>query len=201
MKTSEDKIKNITNENEITIESMENYKLLIKNLIAENEYLKKLVITDTLTNIYNRYFFEKNIIKKLDKDDDNNSLLTLIIFDLDSFKVINDIYGHDVGDEILRKVADIGIKSLGKDNIFARWGGDEFIILSLQTNLSEGYILAENLRKSIEKNLEQESGNITVSLGIAQKQKSESFRHWFKRTDKALYKAKKNGRNCVVQAD
>lgn len=180
------------------IESEKKFSRLTEKLVKKNKHLKNIAITDKLTDLYNRYFFEKNIIETIEETNSRNSSLTLIVLDLDGFKSVNDIYGHDAGDKILRKVADTGIKLMRKYDIFARWGGDEFVILAPQTDLDGGRILAEKLRQSIETILQPEPGPVTVSLGVAERQKSESFKCWFKRADKALYQAKNNGGNCVV---
>ena len=179
-------------------ESEKKFSILTEKLVKKNNYLKNIAVTDKLTDLYNRYFFEKNIIEKIEETNSSNIPLILIILDLDGFKGVNDIYGHQEGDKILRKVADTGVKLMRKYDTFARWGGDEFVILALQTGLAGGSILAEKLRQAIETILQPELGQITVSLGVAERQKSESFKCWFKRADKALYQAKNNGGNCVV---
>jgi diguanylate cyclase (GGDEF)-like protein len=171
---------------------------LTEELLEKNKYLKNIAITDKLTDLYNRYFFEQMIIEKIEEINSRNTQLTLTILDVDLFKNVNDIYGHDAGDKVLMKIADIGIKLMSKLDIFARWGGDEFVILSSQTDLNYGSILAEKLRKSIELTEPQELRRVTVSIGVAEREKAESFEHWFKRVDTALYKAKNKGGNCVI---
>lgn len=171
---------------------------LTEELLEKNKYLKNIAITDKLTDLYNRYFFEQMIIEKIEEINSSNTQLTLTILDVDLFKNVNDIYGHDAGDKVLMKIADIGIKLMSKLDIFARWGGDEFVILSSQTDLNYGSILAEKLRKSIELTEPQELRRVTVSIGVAEREKAESFEHWFKRVDTALYKAKNKGGNCVI---
>lgn len=178
--------------------SEKKFSILIGKLIQKNNHLNNIAVTDKLTGVYNRYFFEKNVIKKIEETTNNDISLTLIILDLDGFKDVNDIYGHDEGDKILRKVADAGVKLMGKDNILARWGGDEFVVLAIKTDLDAARRLAEKLRQSIETVLQKESGQVTASLGIAERRDSEAFECWFRRVDKALYKAKNSGGNCVA---
>jgi diguanylate cyclase (GGDEF)-like protein/PAS domain S-box-containing protein len=179
-------------------ESEKKLSRLTKELLEKNKHLKNIAITDKLTNLYNRYFFDKKIIEKIEETNSSNNPLTLILLDIDQFKRVNDICGHDAGDKILIKVADIGIKLISKYDIFARWGGDEFAILGTQIDIGGGSKLAENLCQSIMSNLYLDMGQITASIGVAERRKSESFECWFKRADKALYKAKNNGGNCVI---
>ncbi|OOM75097.1 putative diguanylate cyclase YdaM [Clostridium puniceum] len=195
-------LKNEINEKNEVIENMrkseKRLSILMQKLIKKNNKLRNIAIKDKLTGLYNRYFFEENMVKKIEKIDFSNIPLTLIIFDLDRFKNINDIYGHYEGDRILKKVANTCIKLMSKYDIFTRWGGDEFVILVLQTDLDKVSILAEKLRCSIETTLNKDLGQVTLSLGIAERSDSESFKSWFKRADMALYQAKNNGGNCVV---
>ncbi len=179
-------------------ESEKKLSRLTKELFDKNKHLKNIAITDKVTNLYNRYFFEKKIIEKIEEPNSNSDPLTLILLDIDQFKSVNDICGHDAGDKVLMKVADIGIKLISEYDIFARWGGDEFAILAPQIDLSRGRILAEKLRQSIMSTLYPNMGQVTASIGVAERRKSESFECWFKRADRALYKAKNNGGNCVI---
>lgn len=176
-------------------ESKKRFSRLTDKLLKKNEILKKIAITDELTGAHNRYYFNKKLKKIIDCE--TNEFLTLIIFDLDNFKQVNDSLGHDIGDKVLRETAHKSIEIIEKEDIFVRWGGDEFIILTFQRDLNSAKMLAQELSSAIKDIVYPKVGEITASFGLAEKQKSESFECWFKRADIALYKAKNKGRNCV----
>jgi diguanylate cyclase (GGDEF)-like protein len=153
---------------------------------------------DMLTKIYNRSFF-------LDKLDDEITYsaryqvpFSIIIFDIDYFKRFNDTFGHLKGDEVLVAVCDIVKLNIRKTDIFARWGGEEFVILLPNTPIDKAEILAQNLRKHIENISMDEVDKITASFGISEYQAEDVEKTIFHRADEALYKAKENGRNQVV---
>lgn len=171
---------------------------LIEDLLEKNKFLKVIADTDELTALNNRYYFDRRVSEEIERADRENTSLTLIIFDLDCFKSVNDVWGHDVGDQVLIKTADTARKLINKPNIIARWGGEEFAILMIDTFLDEAIYLAEELRQSIAENNYPVVGQVTASFGVAERIKSESFENWFKRADKALYFAKGEGRNCVI---
>jgi diguanylate cyclase (GGDEF)-like protein/PAS domain S-box-containing protein len=177
------------------IESEQKCCKLANSLLEKNRILKKIAATDELTGIHNRYYFNKKI-KELDGSK-NYIDMTMIIFDIDNFKIINDTFGHDIGDDILKKVVCKILKLTRKSDLFVRWGGDEFVILASETNLHGGKILAEKLRGAVTEIQHLNICEITASFGVAQKRKMESFELWFKRVDIALYKSKNNGGNCV----
>ena len=168
---------------------------LIKVDISLN--LERRANYDTLTGIINRNTFTK-IYNYLSKDEFAYPI-GFILFDLDNFKEINDKYGHQVGDKVLKAVAEVVKKSLRKTDIFARWGGEEFTILLPHTD-SEGSIkVAEKIRKTLE-NLyipELDGRKITASFGVTTVKKFEPLEEVFSRVDKALYKAKEKGKNRV----
>lgn len=177
------------------IESERKCFKLANNLLEKNRILKKIATTDELTGIHNRYYLNKKI-KELDSNK-NQIDMTMIIFDIDNFKQINDTYGHDVGDDILQRVACKILKLMRKRDLFVRWGGDEFIILANETDLDGGKVLAEKLKVAVAEIQLLNICKITASFGVAQKRKMESFELWLKRVDIAMYNAKNNGANCV----
>jgi diguanylate cyclase (GGDEF)-like protein/PAS domain S-box-containing protein len=177
------------------IESEQKCFKLANNLLEKNRILKKIAATDELTGIYNRYYLNRKI-KELDSNK-NYIDMTMIIFDIDNFKKINDTFGHNMGDDILKKIVYKISKLMRKNDLFARWGGDEFIILAAETNLHGGKVLAEKLCGAVTEIQHQNICKITASFGVAQKRKVESFELWFKRVDIAMYNAKNNGGNCV----
>ena len=123
----------------------------------------------------------------------------MIIFDLDHFKQINDTFGHNVGDKVLKEVARIVRKNLRNTDIFARWGGEEFIILLPNTDLKGAKSVAEKLRRAIERLYipELKGRKITASFGVTQVYNDELLAEAIHRADTALYKAKNEGRNQV----
>ena len=165
------------------------------------EELHKLSIIDGLTNIYNRrYFFEvsKNLIYVALRERKKMSLLML---DIDYFKMVNDTYGHQAGDFILIAVVKDIEKIIRESDIFARFGGEEFTLLLNDTELNGAVVIAEKIRVIIEEKTFlyiTTSINITVSIGIAElNQQNRSIEELYKEADKQLYKAKEEGRNRV----
>lgn len=158
--------------------------------------------TDGLTKCYNKKYFNDALEQEVKKSKVTGKPLTLIIFDLDHFKKVNDVYGHDAGDYVLKEKArlirDQGIR---QGDIFARYGGEEFTIILPNTNLKQGFEIAERLRKLIEKHdfiYEGKRLPITSSIGIADyRQGISNGTDLFKRADSAVYKSKEGGRNQV----
>lgn len=175
----------------------EKYRLLANELEVKNKILNERATNDKLTGIRNRYYFEQHIFEKMEQQDLSYFPMSLLSFDLDKFKNVNDTYGHDVGDKVLVRVAETVQRLMRKTDIFARWGGEEFVILMYHTDLESAQIEAEKIRQSVE-NIDHEGvGKVTISIGIAERKTKESFEAWFKRTDQAMYMAKESGRNRV----
>jgi diguanylate cyclase (GGDEF)-like protein/PAS domain S-box-containing protein len=170
----------------------------ISTLKAMNENLKRMATTDNLTGIYNRHKFEEMFEIEIDRVLRYESPLSMIMFDIDYFKKVNDTYGHDVGDYVLKSIVDVVKKMIRNIDIFVRWGGEEFIILCPQTDSLSAAVLAEKLRGAIEKTTLEKVGNITCSFGVTSYLKQESKNSFIKRFDSALYRAKDEGRNRVV---
>lgn len=175
----------------------EKYRLLVKELEEKNNILNKVVINDKLTGINNRYYFDKRIIEEMGVSDRYGTPLSLIVFDLDRFKYVNDTFGHDIGDKVLITLSDRIKRLMRKTDIFARWGGEEFVILMTHTNLEGALCASEKIRKEAENIYHMGVGEVTISIGVAQRLDNESLDSWFKRADRALYRAKKEGRNRV----
>jgi len=173
-----------------------------KELKIVNKKLLEISSTDFLTNISNRrHFFETGIksfhLAKREKTD-----LSIICIDIDYFKKINDTYGHNIGDEILKLIANTMNKFIRKSDTLARTGGEEFTILLNNTDENNAFILAEKLRLEVEKSSYKDSDtqiNVTISLGISQiKEDDEELDSIIIRADKALYQAKETNRNKSV---
>jgi len=156
-----------------------------------------LSLTDSLTGIGNRRFFEKKLSKEIARAKRYQYPLSLIYFDIDHFKHLNDKNGHEIGDLVLKMLA-AQIKEKLKDNFyFSRWGGEEFTIILPNTNLTTAHIFAEFLRNSVQKIEFKEGLFITSSFGVAQFSENDSFDDFLSKADKKLYEAKHLGRNRV----
>ena len=169
----------------------------ISRMIAEKDTISKLAEKDELTQIYNRSKFKTILAANLRNAQIYGTPFTIILIDIDHFKKVNDTYGHDAGDKVLIQVSSL-LKSLlrSQDN-FARWGGEEFIILSPSSTKEEAHVLAERLRKAIETFSFDIVKHITCSFGISQYEPNDTATSIIKRADNALYRAKGMGRNRV----
>jgi polar amino acid transport system substrate-binding protein len=146
---------------------------------------------DALTRIYNRGTIEKILHKKIKETDGS-----IIFFDIDHFKQVNDTYGHEKGDTVLVRLAEIISKNIRKSDFFGRWGGEEFVIVLPNAPFEAAYKIAEKLRKIIEKS-DLEGLKVTISAGVTEFKKGENENDVINRVDEALYEAKNNGRNQV----
>lgn len=153
---------------------------------------------DTLTKIYNRSFFLDKLDDELTYSSRYQVPFSIVIFDIDHFKRFNDTFGHLKGDEVLVAVCDIVKLNIRKTDIFARWGGEEFVILLPNTPIDKAEVLAQNLRKLIETLSLVDVESVTASFGISEYKAGDVEKTIFHRADEALYKAKENGRNQVV---
>ena len=124
-----------------------------------------------------------------------NQHLSLVIFDIDHFKEINDTHGHSVGDSVLRSIAGVVKRNIEKNHVFARVGGEEFAVIVPDTSGEEAVQLGERLRKAIARTPMGTAGSVTVSVGVAEFREGDDPITLFERADDALYKAKKHGRN------
>lgn len=152
---------------------------------------------DGLTGISNRNKFEEVFDYEIKRNERYEENLCVCVLDIDHFKKFNDTYGHLIGDEVLVKIANEVNNNIRKTDLFARWGGEEFVLLMPETNLDEARVLCEKLRKLIENTHHSIAGKITCSFGITSLIEEDTLTTIFKRCDKALYKAKDNGRNRV----
>ena len=172
-------------------------KKKVNELYGMTQNLEQQATTDTLTGIYNRYKFNELCDIEVKKSKTNGSALSLIIFDIDKFKEINDTYGHQAGDKALIDVVHIVSHNIVSGSIFARWGGEEFVILLPSQSTVAAVETAERLRIEIERNCFEEIGSITVSFGVSEFESIDEGEDLLKKADEALYLAKRNGRNRV----
>ncbi|MCP4215202.1 MAG: diguanylate cyclase [bacterium] len=164
------------------------------------EELKLLSQTDQLTQIFNRVKFHDSLTREVTRNRRYEADLSLIMFDIDHFKRVNDTYGHDVGDEVLITISEAVKSCIRETDIFARWGGEEFMLLLPHTSIKNAAKLAERIRKAIEETNFKTVGKVTSSFGVTQFVNSDNEEIFTKRVDMALYKAKSKGRNRVVAA-
>jgi len=156
---------------------------------------------DVLTQLGNRRAMDLDLALAIADFTRSQAPACLILLDLDLFKHVNDTYGHATGDKALTDLADILIMRSRKTDRVFRYGGEEFVLLVRNTGLNNSLAIAEQLREHIAANLKTPAGNLTASFGCAQLHENETYEEWFERADKALYRAKQQGRNCVVAAD
>nr|WP_295969842.1 sensor domain-containing diguanylate cyclase [uncultured Bacillus sp.] len=167
--------------------------LAFSNTILREE-LEKMVVTDYLTKLYSRNYLDDKIKSSMKQDGSG----AFIIIDIDNFKMINDTYGHQVGDEVIIQVANIINANIRETDIGARWGGEELAVYLPEVSVEIGKKIAERLVKRVRETSEP---IITVSCGVSYWEKSrsdDSYLRLFKRADKALYKAKTTGKDKVV---
>jgi diguanylate cyclase (GGDEF)-like protein len=172
--------------------------------INDSQEMKTLFVQanqDPLTLLLNRRGLMDAIEQKDGEQRQDSEYFSLMIIDFDHFKVLNDTLGHDAGDLVLAQGSQIIQSVIRNQDLAARWGGEEFVVMLPSTEDNGAKILADKLREKLSKDLSaQLKNNITVSIGVAQSIENESFSSCLTRADKALYLAKENGRNQVVVA-
>ena len=163
---------------------------------AAERLLEYMSITDSLTGINNRGRFEYVLgtwIKNM-----RHNPISLLVFDIDDFKKVNDRYGHTVGDQVLITTTEIISAHIRSEDIFARWGGEEFVVLFSCTGLEKAVELAERLRRMVEINPCAEEKKVTISVGAAEYRKGETITEFVHRADEKMYEAKRAGKNQVM---
>lgn len=167
-----------------------------------NEQLAKLSMTDRLTGLLNRGTWENLVDAEYERYRRYGQATSLVMFDIDHFKPVNDNYGHLAGDEVIRHTAQTARNNIRQSDSAGRYGGEEFGIILPETDAENARIICERIRESIEKStVETSAGNITytISMGIAQlTDEPENYMQWMQKADEALYSAKESGRNKVV---
>jgi len=174
---------------------------IVTNISKEKLEVQKLhdiAYFDALTGIHNRRKFNELMVIEYKRAKRYNRVLSAIFFDIDHFKSINDTFGHDIGDEVLITLSKLVKSHVRETDIFARWGGEEFIILLPETDVDNALIYAENVRNSVSDFTFSKVNNITVSIGITNLKGKEHIDTFLKRLDNGLYRAKKEGRNRSI---
>jgi diguanylate cyclase (GGDEF)-like protein/hemerythrin-like metal-binding protein len=164
----------------------------LRGQVAE---LERLSSTDPLTSAWNRTHLDQVIAAELDRSMRFRQPVSLILLDIDHFKRVNDSYGHQAGDSVLRELVQVIRASVRSVDMLYRWGGEEFALLAASTGYRSGAVVAEKIRSQVELHRFAGVGSVTISLGVAEHIATESAEVWFRRVDQALYRAKSEGRN------
>lgn len=169
--------------------------LKLRAALAE---LNRLARTDQLTGIANRRAFDRWLEQACRQSSKDGTPLTLLLIDIDHFKLVNDRYGHGTGDRVLVDVAQRMQAMLSEGDFLARWGGEEFVVLC-QRDAAAGMLLGESLRQAVSHG-DTAGGQITISIGVAAYTPALDVKRWLQLADHALYAAKAAGRNCAKLA-
>lgn len=161
----------------------------------ENELLAR---TDKLTGIANRHKGDEFLEQSMSQAQRYSHPLSIILFDIDFFKAVNDECGHKVGDDVLVALCDLVKQEVRQTDLFVRWGGEEFLLITPQTNLAHAETLAEKICESVQRATFEEVKQLTISCGVANMKGQETGQELMVRVDEALYEAKQTGRNKVV---
>ena len=162
------------------------------------EELKKLSTTDQLTGAYNRRGFEDFFARESSRATRYQDPLALALFDIDHFKKINDLHGHDAGDKVLQELVKLTTNQVRDVDSVFRWGGEEFLLLMPNTPLEGAELVVERLREKVASSTFSVPSQVTISIGVSLYMSGEESDELVKRADMALYQAKDSGRNCVV---
>ncbi|MDH5572676.1 MAG: GGDEF domain-containing protein, partial [Gammaproteobacteria bacterium] len=173
-----------------------------KQLETANDSLAILSRTDRLTQLYNRGYWEETLIQEYLRNHRSGNHCTLVMFDIDHFKQVNDTYGHQAGDEVIRVTSKLLLECKRATDIAGRYGGEEFTVILVDTDPENALIFAERLRKRIEAITvihDTQEIKFTISLGLAGLNKNiNDHKAWIECSDRALYKAKETGRNRSI---
>ncbi|MBB6482459.1 diguanylate cyclase [Spirochaeta isovalerica] len=164
------------------------------------DYLKQMALTDGLTQLYNHSYIHERLVEEISYTKRHELNLSLIMFDLDNFKLVNDTFGHKQGDKVLQKVSRSIKDIIREEDVAGRYGGEEFIIILPNTDHVSAFKVAEKIRKSV-KNLKWDNRDmkITLSGGVSTLSK-ESINEFIEKTDVLLYKAKHDGKDKIISA-
>lgn len=186
--------------NDLMVDMLQKNASMNKQMATQLEEIKRLSITDTLTGLYNRRKFIEELEKEMNRRKRFKNTFSIIMFDIDHFKHVNDSYGHDIGDIILQELSVLVGDRLRTVDTFTRWGGEEFMILVSGSGKKNTLAVAEDIRHRIENNVFTVVPGITCSFGVYACDHGDEvdIDDIIKQVDLALYEAKENGRNCVV---
>jgi diguanylate cyclase (GGDEF)-like protein/PAS domain S-box-containing protein len=165
--------------------------------ITDKKLAQNLAITDNLTKLYNRTHLESVLKQQMAQSNRYNKYMCVVLLDIDLFKNINDNYGHQVGDIVLKEISSILQNNIRKTDTLGRWGGEEFLIITPNINAEQCYLLCEKLRVAVEAYVFENQNSVTISIGIAEFILNENSDSFIERADKAMYSSKENGRNQI----
>jgi len=168
-----------------------------EKLIQESRRFEKIAATDSLTGLYNRMKFFELFVSEYAVMTQRHNNLSLLLMDLDRFKKVNDTYGHNMGDEVLKQISNLLLRELRSVDILCRWGGEEFVALLPAADIAEAHQIAEKIRQSICTLSIEGIPGVTASIGVTQIREGDELMVVIERADKALYMAKGAGRNCI----
>jgi len=180
----------------VILSSVAAYRSIRERNRMENQ-LRELAETDPLTKSFNRRSMFRFLETEVDRARRYGRPFSLILFDLDHFKAVNDTHGHETGDSVLLFFSELVRNNIRDSDIFARYGGEEFLVIAPETDLGNAGMLAERIRKLTEEHPHDKAGRVTVSAGACQVREQEDGSHLLRRVDQALYSAKSKGRNRV----
>jgi len=169
----------------------------ITSIFKKSKKDEYLAYHDNLTKIFNRQYFNEIVSQNIFNARYDKKKATLLMFDLDFFKRINDTFGHQVGDDVLIKFTEVISNNIRTNDLFVRWGGEEFLLLLNDATRDTSTTVSDYLRTKIENTDFKEAGKITCSIGASEYREGDNIDSWIERVDKALYQAKTNGRNRV----
>lgn len=176
------------------ISSMSSNELRVKEL-------EKLALLDNLTQLANRHYIEKEIQSRFEERKRYNVPFGILFMDIDNFKAFNDRYGHDVGDDVLRLVANTFVSNARAFDLYGRWGGEEFVGIIRNINYRDLETLGNRMRELVENSYlihNEETLHVTISIGATLVDTEDNIENIIKRVDKLLYKCKEVGRNCLT---
>ncbi len=179
-------------------EKLSGFVCILIDITKNKENQEKLYeasIKDELTSAFNRRYLRKLFSIEHKKSKDKDYKISIIMFDIDFFKKVNDTYGHDVGDEVLKKVVEVAEKHIRKEDFLFRIGGEEFVIMLAGADKDRAYRIAEKIREDIKQHTFEEGFNITVSFGVTEIREDDDLETALKRADEALYESKREGRD------
>ena len=156
-------------------------------------------VTDALTGLYNRRYFNNNLKAESERSDRYGSHLSLILLDVDFFKKYNDTFGHTEGDKILSMIGNIIKKCIRQTDSGCRYGGEEFAVILPESDIDSASLTAERIRNCVASETAELNDGVTISAGISQYLLKQNLTEFVKNSDSALYKAKESGRNCVTR--
>lgn len=172
-----------------------------ENQYKENMRLKKIIQRDDLTKLYNRRYLDFHLNQTLEEAREFNQAFGILFIDIDHFKDVNDTYGHNAGDGVLKVIAHTLQSNLRPDDLVGRWGGEEFIAIIKSDDIKTMEMIAERLRQLVSHSLYKYKGQeiqVTVSIGGALLKMNEPIKSLIERADRNMYEAKSTGRNRVV---